>query len=69
MPKIPVTRKILLKRLDQDNIQWALTNHLEKIEHCNAHVPSNVTLTTVDIAKKFIKLMNNTNNVRSRSTF
>ncbi|KAG2237817.1 hypothetical protein INT48_002118 [Thamnidium elegans] len=66
MPKIPVTREIFLKRLDQDNIQWTLTNYHEKIEHCNVHVPSDVTLTTIDIAKKFIKLMNNTNNKQAK---
>lgn len=68
MPKIPATRKLLLKRPDQDKIQWTLTNHNEKRKHYKGPIesPTSTVITTVDIAKKFIKLVYNTNDVRSR---
>lgn len=68
MPSIPPTRRKLLKRPDQDNIQWTLTNHNEKTM-CNLvpkSSPINATVTTtLDIAKKFINLLNSSSNVRS----
>jgi hypothetical protein len=68
MPSIPPTRQRILKRPQQDHIQWTLTNHHEKKNRqCIKLTCQDKPITTVDIALSFMKLLNNQNNVRSEN--
>lgn len=64
MPGIPPTRRKLLKNPDQDHIQWTLTNRNRKTVYGRPPKAFPIkALTTLDIAKKFLDLVNSSNSV------
>ncbi|KAI9483388.1 MAG: hypothetical protein EXX96DRAFT_558026 [Benjaminiella poitrasii] len=66
MPSIPATRKKVLKNSKEDIIQWNLTNHHYKYNLKMRHHEKYNDKTTIEIAKSFLRLLNNTNNEARR---
>jgi hypothetical protein len=66
MPFIPATRKRILLKPQEDQLQWNLTKGHSK-RHCRekdgAEKYMAITLTTEDIANKFLQFLYNTKDV------
>ncbi|KAI7908153.1 uncharacterized protein BX663DRAFT_22619 [Cokeromyces recurvatus] len=68
MPSIPSTRQKTFKSSKEDAIQWSLTNHHSKTYLETTICKYSKSKSTLDVAKKFIKLLNNANNESDKIT-